>query len=62
VRRLIGDLPDLDAHADLGPAYLILHGMWLGRTVGQDELTTLLNLTRQPATAQIGHRQRGLKA
>jgi len=62
VRRLVGDVPDLDVRADLGPAYLILHGMWLGRTVREDELTTLLNLTRQPATAQIGHRQRGLKA
>jgi len=61
VRRLIGDLPDLDIRAGPSLAYLILHGMWLGRTVGEDELTTLLNLTRHPATAQIGHRQRGLK-
>ncbi len=44
LRRLIGDHPDLDLRADLGPAYILFHGAFLGRAVTDDELGALLPL------------------
>lgn len=49
VRRLVGDVADLDLRADLAPSYLLLHGLFLGRTATEDELRTLLALTTAPA-------------
>ncbi len=48
VRRLVGDLSDLDVRADLAPAYLLLHGLVLGRQVPDEELRRLLALTVRP--------------
>lgn len=47
VRRLVGDVPDLDVRADLAPAYLLLHGLFLGRDVPEEELGRLLALIGQ---------------
>lgn len=44
MRRLVGDAPDLDVRADLGPAYILLHTLFLGRAVTDAELLTLLCL------------------
>jgi AcrR family transcriptional regulator len=49
VRRLVGDVPDLDVRADLGPSYVLLHGLFLGRSVSEEELQTLLKITRESA-------------
>jgi AcrR family transcriptional regulator len=48
VRRLVGDVPDLDVRADLAPGYLLLQGLFLGRSVSEEELTTLMYLTQKP--------------
>ncbi len=48
VRRLVGDVPDLDVRADLAPSYLLLHGLLLGRAVTEAELETLVALTAAP--------------
>jgi AcrR family transcriptional regulator len=42
LRRLVGERADLDLLADLGPAYVLLHGVFLGHTVSRDELRALL--------------------
>ncbi|HSK58836.1 MAG TPA: TetR/AcrR family transcriptional regulator [Actinomycetospora sp.] len=49
VRRLVGDVPDLDVRADLAPSYVLLHGLFLGRSVSEEELRTLVRLTQEPA-------------
>lgn len=54
VRRLVGDVPDLDVRADLAPAYLLLHGLFLGRDVPEEDLHRLLALTRQGSGGSAG--------
>lgn len=44
VRRLVGDVPDLDVRADIGPAYAVLHSIFLGRAVPDDELRKLITV------------------
>jgi AcrR family transcriptional regulator len=53
VRRLVGDVGDLDLRADLGPAYLLLHGLFLGRSPSEEELETLLALTRGSGASSL---------
>ena len=48
LRRLVGDVPDLDVRADVGPAYLLLRTVVLGEDVGEDELRALLHLVAAP--------------
>jgi len=47
VRRLVGDVPDLEVRTDIGPAYLLLRTLFLGRSVTEAELDFLLDLTKQ---------------
>jgi Tetracyclin repressor-like, C-terminal domain len=49
VRRLVGDGPDLDVRPDLGPAHLLLHGPFLGRSVTDDEIGSLVAITAPQA-------------
>lgn len=44
VRRWLGDAPDLDVRADLGPAHLVMQGLFLGRAVPDAELHALMNV------------------
>ncbi len=48
LRRLVGDVPDLDVRADVGPAYLLLRTVVLGEDVGDTELRALLHLVAAP--------------
>ncbi|MGL4339664.1 MAG: TetR/AcrR family transcriptional regulator [Rhodoglobus sp.] len=45
LRRLVGEVPDLEVRADIGPAYIFLQALFLDRSVSEDELNFLVNLT-----------------
>lgn len=49
LRRVIGDAPDLLVRADIGPGYLLMHGLVLGRRVTADELDHLVALATAPS-------------
>lgn len=42
MRRLVGDVPDLELRADLAPAWVLFHGLVLGRAVTEAEVRRLL--------------------
>ncbi|MBL8972549.1 MAG: TetR/AcrR family transcriptional regulator [Myxococcales bacterium] len=42
MRRLVGDAPDLEERTDLGPAWVLFHGLLLGRAVTETELRRVL--------------------
>ncbi len=48
LRRVIGDPPDLQVRADIGPAYLLMHGVILGRRITPAELDRLVELATAP--------------
>ncbi|MGL5811653.1 MAG: TetR/AcrR family transcriptional regulator [Nocardioides sp.] len=48
LRRLVGDVPDLEVRADIGPAYVLLRILFLGRPVSEAELDVLMDLIRRP--------------
>lgn len=48
MRRLVGDVPDLDVRADVGPAYVLLHTVFLGRAVTDAELRSVVGLPTDP--------------
>ncbi len=46
LRRLVGDTAELDLVADLGPAYILFQGVFLGRSIDEAELRSLLAAVR----------------
>jgi AcrR family transcriptional regulator len=42
LREVCGDVADLDIRADIGPSYVLFHGMILGRAVSDEELQAVL--------------------
>ena len=54
MRRLVGDLPDLDVRADLGPAWVLFNGLILGRAVSEAEVRRLLPILTDPAVPRRG--------
>jgi AcrR family transcriptional regulator len=54
MRRLVGDLPDLDVRADLGPAWVLFNGLILGRAVSEAEVRRLLRILSGPTVPRTG--------
>jgi AcrR family transcriptional regulator len=54
MRRLVGDHPDLDARADLGPAWVLFNGLVLGRAVSEAEVRRVVAILTEPTVARRG--------